>query len=84
MKQGRQGRAELHLVMPSRSHKEDNLALTEDRRDDSDVWQVAPPCQLGVVAHKHVPLTQPFFLPWTLCVISQLQFTKHVLNPAQR
>lgn len=74
-KQGRQGRAGLHLVVPSRGHKEDNFALAEDRRDDSDVRQVAASCQLGVVAHKHIPLIQPLLLAWTLCVVPQLQFT---------
>lgn len=76
-KQSRAGRAGLHLVVPSRGHKEDNFVLAEDRRDDSDVRQVAASCQLGVVAHKHIPLIQPLLLAWTLCVVPQLQFTRY-------
>jgi len=70
----------LYLVMPSGGHKEDNLALVEDRGDDSDVRQVAAPCQLGVVADQHVALLNAFILAGALCVIPQLHKHRHVMT----
>jgi len=66
-------------VMPSGGHKKNDLALVEDRGDDSDVRQVAAARQLGVVADQHVALLNAFILAGALCVIPQLHHHTHVL-----
>ena len=69
--------------MPSGGHKKYDLALIEDRGDDSDVRQVAAPRQLGVVAHQHVALLNAFIFARALRVIPQLHDHGHVLTLEQ-
>ena len=71
-------------MMPSGGHKKDDLALVEDRGDDSDVRQVAAARQLGVVADQHVALLNAFILARALCVIPQLHDHKHTLTLEQK